>query len=135
MTFIIPVEPPRTPHMASPVRDLAYRVIIHSVGGRPPLHRRLRDIDPDAACTALVMLERAFGVDLDVDEAMRTPDLAALIDLVEERMIAKLTEPVPSDAAGGVEGPPTAEIISLDAYRRVLAGIERRLHAQTGKPQ
>lgn len=111
---------------SDPVRDRAYQVITHELGERPALSRGLMSFGNTRAVCALIGLEEAFGIPIDVDEAAACADIAALLDIVVERArhpIANLGDPQGRHArALGIPLPtatpaPPCALYDLAAYR------------------
>ncbi len=115
---------------SDPVRDRAYHVVTHELGERPPLSRPLLSYGNTRAVCALIGLEEAFGILIDVDEAAACPDLSALLDIVSERAafpVANRAEMlgrharalgIPLPSAPAAPAPPCA-LYDLAAYRNL----------------
>ena len=91
----------------SPVRARAYRILRRALGGPPMLHQPLASIRVGAACDALLSLESAFRIDLEVDEALDARTIGGLLDLVEKKVAA----------AGGLA---RCQVFDFTAYRAAL---------------
>jgi len=70
-----------------------------------------RNLGEDALCTALVRIEIMFGIDVDVDEALACPDLAALLALIDAKA---------SPGRAARPRPGHVKVFDLAAYRAAI---------------
>lgn len=95
----------------SPLQSRAYSVLAAGLRAPPPLDVPLSVYASLRMVDALIELEEAFGIGIDVDEAMATHDVASFLALVEARIVA--ADPASAKAPG-------CTVYGLTGYREAV---------------